>query len=80
MPSTDVFESQDQDYRDAVLPPNVRKRLAVECGAVDGWYKWVGLEGEVLGMRSFGASAPGGALMKHFGFTADNVVSIASKL
>lgn len=80
MPSTDVFESQDQDYRDAVLPPNVRKRLAVECGAVDGWYKWVGLEGEVLGMRSFGASAPGGALMEHFGFTADNVVSIASKL
>lgn len=80
MPSTDVFESQDQDYRDAVLPPNVRKRLAVECGAVDGWYKWVGLEGEVIGMRSFGASAPGGALMEHFGFTADNVVSIASKL
>ncbi len=80
MPSVDVFEAQCQEYRDAVLPPGIRKRLAVECGAVDAWYKMVGLEGQVLGMRSFGASAPGGALMEHFGFTAENVVSIAASL
>lgn len=80
MPSVDVFEAQDQAYRDQVLPPTVRKRLAVECGAVDAWYKLVGLEGEVLGMRSFGASAPGAALMEHFGFTAENVVAIAASL
>ena len=77
MPSVDVFEAQEQSYRDAVLPPNVRNRLAVETGAEDGWYKLVGLDGKVLGMRSFGASAPGGALMELFGFTADNVVTIA---
>ena len=80
MPSVDVFESQDQDYRDQVLPPSVRKRLAVEAGAVDYWYKLVGLDGKVIGMRSFGASAPGGVLMEHFGFTTDNVVATAKEL
>ena len=80
MPSVDVFESQDLDYRDQVLPPSVRKRLAVEAGAVDYWYKLVGLDGKVIGMRSFGASAPGGVLMEHFGFTTDNVVATAKEL
>ena len=80
MPSIDVFESQDQDYRDQVLPPSVRKRLAVEAGAVDYWYKLVGLDGKVIGMRSFGASAPGGVLMEHFGFTTDNVIATAKEL
>lgn len=80
MPSVDVFEAQDQDYRDQVLPPSVRKRLAVEAGAVDYWYKLVGLDGKVIGMRSFGASAPGGVLMEHFGFTTDNVVATAKEL
>jgi len=80
MPSVDVFESQDLDYRDQVLPPSVRKRLAVEAGAVDYWYKLVGLDGKVIGMRSFGASAPGGVLMEHFGFTTDNVVATAREL
>ncbi len=80
MPSVDVFESQDKDYRDQVLPPSVRKRLAVEAGAVDYWYKLVGLDGKVIGMRSFGASAPGGVLMEHFGFTTDNVVATAKEL
>ncbi len=74
MPSVDVFEQQDQEYRDTVLPPSVRKRLAVEAGAVDYWYKFVGLDGKVIGMRRFGASAPGGALMEYFGFTPANVV------
>lgn len=80
MPSVDVFESQDLDYRDQVLPPSVRKRLAVEAGAVDYWYKLVGLDGKVIGMRSFGASAPGGVLMEHFGFTTDNVIATAKEL
>ena len=78
MPSADVFEAQDQDYCDAVLPPSVRNRVAVEAAAVDYWYKWVGMDGQIIGMRSFGASAPGDVLMEHFGFTADAVVA-ASK-
>ena len=77
MPSADVFEAQGQDYRDAVLPPSVRKRVAVEAAAVDYWHKWVGMDGQIIGMRSFGASAPGGVLMEHFGFTADAVVAAA---
>lgn len=80
MPCVDVFEAQDQSYQDEVLPPTVRKRLAVEAGAVDYWHKLVGLDGKVIGMRSFGASAPGGVLMEHFGFTADNVVATAKEL
>lgn len=80
MPSVDAFEAQDEDYRHAVLPPSVRKRLAVECGAEDYWYKLVGLDGKVLGMRRFGASAPGGVLMEQLGFTAANVVAIAQSL
>ncbi|MDA0688690.1 MAG: transketolase [Proteobacteria bacterium] len=80
MPSVDVFEAQDQVYRDQVLPPSVRKRLAVEAGAVDYWCKLVGLDGKIIGMRSFGASAPGGVLMEHFGFTTDNVVATSKEL
>ncbi|MED5311288.1 MAG: transketolase [Pseudomonadota bacterium] len=77
MPSADVFEAQDQEYRDAVLPPSIRNRVAVEAAAVDYWYKWVGMDGKIIGMRSFGASAPGDVLMEHFGFTADAVVAAA---
>ena len=77
MPSADVFEAQDQDYRDAVLPPSIRNRVAVEAAAVDYWYKWVGMDGKIIGMRSFGASAPGDVLMEHFGFTADAVIAAA---
>ena len=80
MPSADVFESQEQSYRDEVLSPTVRKRIAVEAAAADYWYKWVGIDGEVIGMRSFGASAPGGVLMEHFGFTVDAVVETAKAL
>jgi len=80
MPSVDAFESQDQEYRDAVLPPSIRKRLAVEASAADYWYKLVGLDGAIVGMTTFGASAPGGALMTKFGFTADNVAEQARKL
>jgi transketolase len=74
MPSTNVFDAQDQAYRDSVLPPSVTKRVAVEAGVTDGWWKYVGSAGKVLGLDRFGESAPAGQLFKEFGFTADNVV------
>jgi transketolase len=74
MPSTDVFDAQDQAYRDSVLPPKVRARIAVEAGVPDGWLKYVGLEGRVLGMTSFGESAPAPALYEHFGITPERIV------
>ena len=77
MPSVDVFEAQDAKYRENVLPTSVRNRLAVEAGAADYWYKLVGLDGKIIGMQSFGESAPGGVLMNHFGFTVDNVIETA---
>jgi transketolase len=73
MPSTNVFDRQDQAYKDSVLTPGV-KRVAVEAGVTDFWRKYVGLEGGVVGIDTFGESAPGGVLMKHFGFTVENVV------
>jgi transketolase len=76
MPSTDVFDRQDASYRAGVLPRGV-PRVAIEAGVTDFWYKYVGLEGAVVGIDSFGESAPAGALFKHFGFTVDKVVSAA---
>ncbi len=75
MPSTNVFDKQDQVYKDSVLPKGV-KRVAIEAGVTDGWYKYVG-EGAVVGMHSFGESAPAGELFKLFGFTVENVVNTA---
>jgi len=75
MPSTNVFDKQDQAYKDSVLPKGI-KRVAVEAGITDGWYKYVG-EGAVVGMHSFGESAPAGELFKLFGFTVENVVNTA---
>ncbi|EHQ52952.1 transketolase [Ectothiorhodospira sp. PHS-1] len=75
MPCQEVFDAQDADYRESVLPGAVRARVAVEAGVTVGWLKYVGLDGRVVGMDRFGESAPGGELMKHFGFTADNVIS-----
>jgi len=80
MPSTDVFEAQDDAYRESVIPSSVRARVAVEASAADYWYKYAGLDGKVIGMRSFGESAPGPVLMKEFGFTAENVVTTAQQL
>ncbi len=74
MPSTNVFDRQDQAYKDSVLPKGV-KRVAVEAGVTDGWYKYVGGDGAVVGMNSFGESAPAPELFKHFGFTVENVVN-----
>ena len=80
MPSFELFEAQSQQYRESVLPRDIRRRLAVEAGSPLAWYRWVGLEGEVIGMTTFGASAPSQELMKHFGFTVENVVNRALRV
>ena len=80
MPSTDVFDRQDAAYRDSVLPKAVRKRVAIEAGVGDFWRKYVGLDGAVVGIDRFGASAPIEALMPHFGFTVEHVVEVAKGL
>ena len=73
MPSTDVFDRQDAAYKASVLP-NGLPRVAIEAGVTDFWFKYVGLEGAVVGIDTFGESAPAGVLFKHFGFTVENVV------
>ena len=75
MPCAEVFEAQGAGYREAVLPSDVLARVAVEAGHTDFWYKYVGLDGRVVGMSSFGESAPAEALFQHFGLTVDNVVA-----
>jgi transketolase len=76
MPCADVFDRQDKAWRDLVLPPGIR-RVAVEAGATMSWYKYVGLEGAVVGLDRFGESAPGPVVMKYFGFTAEHVAEVA---
>lgn len=80
MPSTDAFDRQDAAYRQQVLPAEVGNRIAIEAGHRDFWYKYVGLEGRILGMSTFGESAPAGDLFKHFGFTVENLVNEAELL
>jgi transketolase len=80
MPCTELFDQQPSDYREAVLPKAVTKRIAVEAGIADYWLKYVGLDGAVIGMTTFGESAPAGDLYKHFGITADAIVEAAAKL
>ena len=80
MPSTNVFDKQDEAYREAVLPSAVTKRVAVEAGIADFWYKYVGFNGRIVGMNSFGESAPADQLFKLFGFTVDNVVAKAKEI
>jgi transketolase len=79
LPSTDVFDAQDQEYRESVMPARVTARVAVEAGVTDGWWRYVGPQGRVIGLDRFGASAPAGELFKHFGFTIDNVVAAAKE-
>jgi transketolase len=79
MPCTNVFDRQDADYRAAVLPKGL-PRVAVEAGVTDGWYKYVGLEGAVIGLDRFGESAPAGELFKYFGITTDAVVAAVKKV
>ncbi|MTH45214.1 transketolase-like TK C-terminal-containing protein, partial [Intestinirhabdus alba] len=80
MPSTDVFDRQDAAYRESVLPKAVSARVAVEAGIADYWYRYVGLNGAVVGMHTFGESAPAELLFKEFGFTVENVVAKARAL
>lgn len=80
MPSTDVFEAQDAAYREAVLPASVTRRVAVEAGITDSWYKYVGLTGKIIGMNSFGESAPAEQLFEYFGITTAAVVAAAEEL
>ncbi|WP_176493853.1 transketolase [Cobetia sp. 5-25-4-2] len=80
MPATDLFDAQDAEYRESVLPSSVTARVAIEAGHRDYWFKYVGLNGDIIGMETFGESAPAGDLFKHFGFTVENVVERANTL
>ncbi|HEY5781891.1 MAG TPA: transketolase [Lysobacter sp.] len=80
MPSTDVFDRQDADYRESVLPKACRKRVAIEAGVTSFWFKYVGLDGAVIGIDDFGASAPAEKLFPHFGFTVEKVIEAAKSL
>ncbi|MCY1294381.1 Transketolase 1 [compost metagenome] len=80
MPSTNLFDQQDAAYKQSVLPVEIGARIAIEAAHTDFWYKYVGLEGRVIGMSSFGESAPAAALFEHFGFTVENVLSVAEEL
>jgi transketolase len=80
MPCMELFEAQDAAYRDSVIPPMVRARLAVEAGVPMSWWKWVGDDGDVVGIDRFGASAPGTTVLEEFGFTADSIASRARAL
>ncbi len=80
MPSTDAFDAQDDVYKDSVLPVHVRKRLAIEAGVPDYWLKYVGFEGDTMGISTFGMSAPGHAVMQHFGFTSEHIVRRALEM
>ena len=80
MPNTNVFDKQDAAYREKVLPSHVTKRVAIEAGISDFWYKYVGFEGRIVGMNSFGESAPADQLFKLFGFTVENVVAKAKEI
>jgi transketolase len=79
MPSTDVYLAQDDAYRETVLPDNVRARVAVEAGHSDWWYRFVGLDGGVLGIDRFGLSAPGELAMQELGMTVDNLVQLVQR-
>jgi transketolase len=79
MPSWNIFEHQTQAYRDSVLPPGVKARVAVEQASTFGWERYVGTGGSVIGMKTFGASAPLKELQKKFGFDPDHVVAAAKE-
>ena len=80
MPCMEVFDAQNQDYKEQVLPNNVRARIAVEAGSSYSWHKYVGLDGKVLGVDNFGASAPSNLLFELYGLTAQNVLKTAKEI
>jgi transketolase len=75
-----LFEKMPQSYKDSVLPPSVKIRVAVEAGLPMGWEKYTGDSGAIIGISTFGASAPGNTVLKHFGFTVENVVETVKRL
>ena len=79
MPSFELFEQQSQDYRDSVIPPEVTARVAVEQAATLGWGRYLGRSGEIIGMKTFGVSAPLKEVQRKFGFTPENVVAVAKQ-
>ena len=80
MPSVDVYEAQDDTYKESVLPAAVTGRVAVEAAIMDAWWKYVGTNGKVIGMTTFGESAPAPELFEYFGFTVDNVVNAINEV
>ena len=80
MPCVEAFERQDAAYREQVLPVAITARVAVEAGSTDGWYRWIGSNGKVIGLDRYGESAPGGQVYAHFGFTADNIVATVQEV
>src|SRR6202011_2791874 len=80
MPSWDIFDHQAQEYRDSVLPPEVKARVAIEQASTFGWERYVGTSGRIIGMKTFGASAPLKELQRHFGFEPERVVEAAREL
>jgi transketolase len=80
MPATTVFDAQPADYRESVLPGAITARVAIEAGVSDGWYKYVGSHGRVIGIDHFGESAPAGVLFKTFGFTVEKIVGVVQEL
>ncbi|VFS72076.1 Transketolase 1 [Kluyvera cryocrescens] len=80
LPCTERFDKQDEAYKESVLPKQVRNRLAIEASIEGFWQRYVGLDGKVIGMNSFGESAPAGVLFKHFGFTKENVTETARSM
>jgi transketolase len=79
-PSWELFAAQDKTYRDSVLPPAIKARVAVEAGIAQGWERWVGDGGEVIAMARFGASAPAKVLFEEFGFTVANVIETVKRV
>ena len=80
VPSTELFDAQDAAYKEEILPNTIRRRLAIEMGATQSWYKYVGLDGKVLGIDTFGASAPAQTVIDNYGFTVENVVKLVGEL
>ena len=80
MPCTSVFDTQDAAYKQLVLPVEVGARIAIEAAHADYWYKYVGLDGRIIGMTTYGESAPAGQLFEEFGFTVDNILAVAEEL
>jgi transketolase len=80
MPCTDLFDAQDAEYRESVLPATVAARVCIEAGVTDGWWRYAGAGGRVIGIDRFGESAPAEALFEHFGFTTAHVVAAAREI